>query len=175
MANEKKGLVDITTGVEVTDANANGILDLASGEVTQLANIGSTTIILDQWGYLGNSDQGIATGDTVTFTSLGITGEYVLPTADGTVNQVMKTNASGVVSWQDDTTTSAWGEITGTLSSQTDLQNALDAKWDKAPVTAPALPSSTGTQGTWATGGGYMYVCTATDTWVRWAVVTSWT
>jgi len=42
------------------------------------------------------------------------------------------------------------------------------------PVAAPATPTSTGTQGTWATDGTYLYWCVATDTWVRWVVVTNW-
>jgi len=43
-----------------------------------------------------------------------------------------------------------------------------------APVTAPATPTSAGAQGTWATDGTYLYWCIATNTWVRWVVVTSW-
>ena len=44
----------------------------------------------------------------------------------------------------------------------------------RTPVASPATPTSTGTQGTWATDGVYLYWCVATDTWVRWVVVTSW-
>lgn len=174
MANEKKGLIDITTGAEVADANANGILDLTSGEVTQIAAIGAETISSAQWGYLAASDQAIATTDTVTFASLGITSEYVLPTADGTASYVLTTNGAGTVTWEPNAASTAWGDITGTLSNQTDLQTALDAKQDMAPVSVPALPNSTGTQGTWSYGSGYLYICTATDTWIRVAVVTSW-
>jgi hypothetical protein len=43
-----------------------------------------------------------------------------------------------------------------------------------APVTAPATSTSTGTQGTWAWDGTYMYWCRATNVWVRWVVVQSW-
>lgn len=49
MANEKKGLVDITTGQEINDANANGILDLTVDEISQLANIGTTSITAGAW------------------------------------------------------------------------------------------------------------------------------
>jgi hypothetical protein len=42
------------------------------------------------------------------------------------------------------------------------------------PVTAPATPTSSGTQGTWAWDGTYMYWCRDTDVWVRWVVITSW-
>ena len=41
-------------------------------------------------------------------------------------------------------------------------------------VSAPASPTATGVVGSWASDGTYMYRCTATDTWVRWVVITSW-
>lgn len=37
-------------------------------------------------------------------------------------------------------------------------------------VAAPATAGSTGTKGQWAQDGTYIYLCTATDTWVRAAV-----
>ncbi len=82
MANEKKGLVDITTGAEVADANANGILDLTAGEVNQVKNIGATTITSTQWGYVGAMNQGVATTDNVQFADLTATGTTSL---DGAV------------------------------------------------------------------------------------------
>lgn len=174
MANEKKGLVDITTGAEVADANANGILDLTSGEVSQIAAIGAETISAAQWAYLGASDQGIAQASSVQFASVNVNGAYTLPTTDGTANYVLATDGAGNVSWTLNAASTAWGDITGTVSNQTDLQTALDAKQNMAPVSAPALPNSTGTQGTWAYDSNYLYICTATDTWIRAAVVTSW-
>lgn len=100
MANEKKGLVDITTGTEVADANANGILDLSTAEVDQIKNIGATTISAAQWGYVGAMDQSVATTDTVAFDV--ITSDYApfkatltagpLP---GTVDQQQTTDNGG--------------------------------------------------------------------------------
>ena len=58
-----------------------------------------------------------------------INTSYTLPNTDGTNGQVMTTDGAGVVSWQDSATTIiSWGDIVGTLSDQTDLQAALDAK-----------------------------------------------
>lgn len=74
-----------------TSINANNVLDLASGEVSQLTNIGSTTISAAQWGYLGNMDQGIATTDNLTFNALTIS-------TLNTVNGIVQTNGSGVFS-----------------------------------------------------------------------------
>lgn len=39
-------------------------------------------------------------------------------------------------------------------------------------TTAPATASSTGTAGDWAYDSGYIYICTATNTWKRVAVAT---
>jgi len=71
MANEIKGTVDITTGVEVLDLNANGVLDLASGEVTQLAAIGTTTISATQWGELGSDAYALLAGRSGGQTLIG--------------------------------------------------------------------------------------------------------
>lgn len=114
MANEIKGGVNNTTGIEVSDLNANGILDLTTAEITQIANIGTVTITAGQWGYLGATDQALATTDTVQFASLNINGAYTLPTADGSANQVLKTNGTGTVTWQTDTTVNYWNRVTGT-------------------------------------------------------------
>jgi len=43
---------------------------LESGEATQLANIGSTTISSTQWGYLGVMNQNVRTSDAVTFATV---------------------------------------------------------------------------------------------------------
>ncbi len=41
-------------------------------------------------------------------------------------------------------------------------------------VTAPATPTSTGTQGQFAYSGNYLYVCVAADTWIRTAAESTW-
>lgn len=58
---------------------------LTSGEATQLANIGSTTISSTQWGYLGVMDQNVRTTDTVTFGNATITTDLTVG-GDLTVN-----------------------------------------------------------------------------------------
>ena len=47
---------------------------LTSAEATQISNIGSETISSTQWGYLGASNQGIATTDNVVFNNGDFTG-----------------------------------------------------------------------------------------------------
>ncbi|MCR9253856.1 MAG: hypothetical protein NXI20_25800, partial [bacterium] len=59
----------------------NGTSALTTAEVDQLENIGINTISSVQWGHLGNSNQGIATTDNVTFADLSTTGNTTLGNA----------------------------------------------------------------------------------------------
>lgn len=86
MANELKGLIDITTGVEKTDANSNGIFDLSIFEITQLANIDSSTISTTQWGYLGLLDQNLNQGSSPAFVGLTLAGQGIISVSTGTSN-----------------------------------------------------------------------------------------
>lgn len=62
---------------------------------------------------------------------LFVNGSYYLPNSDGTLNQILTTDGTGNTSWQDaPATVVSWGDIVGTLSDQTDLQTALDGKFD---------------------------------------------
>lgn len=57
------------------------ISNLTTAEGEQLENIGTTTISATQWGYLGASDQGIATSDDVEFNTLTLNGTAITATA----------------------------------------------------------------------------------------------
>lgn len=64
-----------------------------------------------------------------------LTGNVFIDTTGATLNDVLAYTSSGVV-WQAPTSGSAaWGGITGTLSAQTDLQAALDAKFGELVAT----------------------------------------
>lgn len=67
------------------------------------------------------------TGSTVAIGDHTHTADSILPSQSGQSGKVLKTNGS-TASWQNEASGAAWGGITGTLSNQTDLQNALDAK-----------------------------------------------
>jgi len=60
-------------------------------------------------------------------------GGLILPTG-ATDGYVLTTDANGVGTWQAAAGGGAWGDITGTLSNQTDLQAALDAKQVRTDV-----------------------------------------
>lgn len=51
---------------------ATGISDMTAAEVNQLENIGATTISPTQWGYLGATDQAVASSDLVAFQQLTV-------------------------------------------------------------------------------------------------------
>ena len=53
-----------------------GLGSLTAAEVTQLQAIGTSTVSAAQWGYLGATDQGVATTDTPTFAGI-VTGGNV--------------------------------------------------------------------------------------------------
>ena len=77
------------TANNVTVTAVQGVA-LTSGEATQIANIGATTISATQWGYLGALDQALGTADNVTFTDLTLDGDLAI-----NVNKFTVDSASG--------------------------------------------------------------------------------
>jgi len=55
-----------------------GTADISANEWSQIANIGAVTINVTQWGYLGASNQPIATTDTPSFTGLALTANLTI-------------------------------------------------------------------------------------------------
>ena len=72
------GSSQVSLGGDVTgfanDVNVGSVqgVALTSGEVTQISNIGATTISATQWGYLGGSDQNVKTNSNVSFASASL-------------------------------------------------------------------------------------------------------
>lgn len=56
-----------------------------------------------------NPTQALDVAGTATATALAVTGEFTLPTSDGSANQVLVTNGSGTVSWATQSTSSPGG------------------------------------------------------------------
>ena len=73
--------------------------------------------------------QGATTTNAITIGGL-TAASLAYPSADGTANQIIATDGSGTLSFVDLPNDATWGNITGTLSSQTDLNSALNAKED---------------------------------------------
>ena len=80
----------------------------------------------------------------------------------GTTGQVLTKTASGY-DWQTGGSGGTWGSITGTLSDQTDLQNALDAKSNIGNIatieTSPA--TAIHAEGSYIVWNGQLYEVTA--------------
>jgi len=66
--------VDVSSLKSDVDGFSDELKSLTADEINQLANIGTSTISTDQWGYLGATDQGLATTDDVTFNNISVTG-----------------------------------------------------------------------------------------------------
>lgn len=69
----------------------SNLATLTTSEVTQLANIGATTISAAQWGYVAAMDQTVASGSNVTF---GTTNYTNYATAQATVSSLTATTGS---------------------------------------------------------------------------------
>lgn len=93
-----------------------------------------------------NNGVGVTNTLAVDVDGTKINGVYSLPKVDGVSGQILTTDGSGLTSWQDAPATAVqWGEITGTLSAQTDLQSELDAKFDDPTGTASQYIRGDGT------------------------------
>jgi len=121
------GSVQVETGgdlsgdaTNVTVTAVQGV-SVTSGEITQIANIGTTTISGTQWGYLGALDQDLGTVSNVTFTDLSLDGNLSINT-----NKFIVNNATG------NTTVAGTLGVTGaaTLSSTLDVSGALTVTAD---------------------------------------------
>ncbi|QQS59861.1 hypothetical protein IPN35_03260 [Candidatus Peregrinibacteria bacterium] len=81
---------------------------------------------------LGNGNVGIGTTSPTEKLdvngNINFTGELNVNSAPGTSGQVLTSNGDGSAPSWVDASGGAWGEITGTISDQTDLQDVLDAK-----------------------------------------------
>ena len=88
-----------------------------------------------------------AANPMTTIGDMIIGGASGIPTslAAGTVNYVLTSNGPGVApSWKVSAGSAiAWGAITGTLSSQADLQAALDLKQARTPAVQTVTSAST--------------------------------
>ena len=69
---------DISGSADSSTVTAIQGVSLTSDEVTQISNIDSVTISNTQWGYLGSSNQALATTDNVTFNTGSFTGNVTI-------------------------------------------------------------------------------------------------
>lgn len=73
--------------ITATQGDVDGFPDelknLSGDEITQLENIGTTTITPTQWSYVGTADQPLGTTDNATFADLNVANVFPTGTVDG--------------------------------------------------------------------------------------------
>lgn len=114
--------------VSGTISSQTDLVDYIDNEISQIPT--PTTPTLDDVLTAGNE----AREKNIVVKKVGIAYEgslsYTLPDRDGSQNQVIQTDGLGALRFVDLPASATWGNITGTLSDQTDLDTALDAKED---------------------------------------------
>lgn len=147
---------DVSADGSVIDSiSSNGVDNLTSAEVTQLGNIDSVTLSNTQWGYLGSSDQGISTVDSVEFSGFQLTDGN-----EGTVGEcLLTTDVNGNATW--DTCPAAFATDVQTATSSTfDLSTAGYATTEFAQFSGNSI---TLTAGTWVLTGALIFNDPATN------------
>ena len=92
---------------------------------------------------------------------------WTLPASDGTSGQVLTTNGVGNLYFSTPAGGGVWGSITGTLSAQTDLQNALNGKIEQGTTSVSsitALPNLVITKAQVSDFGSYL---SSYDAWTH--------
>jgi hypothetical protein len=102
--------------------------------ITSTSNPHNTTKSQVGLGNCDNTSDANKPVSTAQQTALDLK-EDLLPSQTGNAGKFLTTDGS-VKSWATVSASAAWGGITGTLASQTDLQSALDAK---APLASPTF------------------------------------
>ena len=119
---------DITKKISIAQIKAQSPVQSVAGKtgavVLDASDIGSGTVDNTEYGYLNGVTSAIQTQlnakqGSLTLTTTGTSGASTL--VGNTLNIPQYSGGGGTT----------WGSITGTLSSQTDLQTALDGKVDE--------------------------------------------
>ena len=133
-----EALADVTDATNVAAALTNGVAALTADEVTQLANIGTTAISADEWGYVAGSTASFTgagtdiTSGTVAITYLpeATTAQWRANTADKLLSTDQVWDAMAVVGLTDG------ASIALTLSSGFDFSVTLAGNRTLANPTA---------------------------------------
>ena len=87
------------------DGSNTGLFGTSTAHDVRFITDNTERVRIDTSGNVGignaSPTQELDVTGTVTATALAVTGQFTLPTADGTADQVLVTNGSGTVSWAD--------------------------------------------------------------------------
>lgn len=176
------GVTDGDKGdITVTGSGATWTIDAGAVTYSKMQNVSATSRILGRKTAGAGVVEELTAAEVLDF--VGTTqGSILVRTSTGwaqltpgTSGEFLRTNGAGAnPSWATPSVSASWGSITGTLSSQTDLQSALNAKitafadpnadrivfWDDSAGAFAALTASTGL----TISGTSMTVRSASDT-----------
>lgn len=134
---------DVVTFSKIQNINSNTLLGRASSGTGDVEEITCTTagraLLDDADASAQRATLGLGTAATANTTAFqafdsnlnSFVSLFTLPISDGTSGQLLSTDGLGNLSFTSIGAT-VWGGITGTLSSQTDLQTALNGKASSA-------------------------------------------
>jgi len=145
MAVSGKAVLPTVYPTGIANANTNDFyLNPSEGAIYHCVTGGDDTTAT--WSYDFTMTGGGGGGSIVTWTQIQSSGTKIAEIdIDGSTQDVFAPTGGGG--------TLSWGNITGTLSNQSDLQSALDGKADSADVTAieQVIPSGASTSNKLAT------------------------
>lgn len=162
------GTINLDTVTAVSGIARKGfVINYANSLVTNKVNLSGGNTISGIQNY--DSDAIWSSGTSRTLVSPGQVGVYTSPAGAETFmwedRMTFKRNSGSLI-----TTLQAQSGAGSNNLLLPDTGGTLPALSSGTP---PASSSSTGKAGTIIISGGFMYVCTATDTWIRAAVTTS--
>lgn len=142
-------------GPDVTsylNALATGALTRSGGLFSLLANVDFGGTYGLEAGFFGSSASNPATAGLIRLTK---TDDILWRNNANTANIGLSINASDQLTFNGVLMAPVWGNITGTLSNQTDLQSALNLK---ANIASPTFTGTVTLPSTWRAGlTGYLY------------------
>lgn len=187
LAGAENGVINAPKINQIRDANNVAILDLATtASAVNYLRIQNASTSGTPAFYAAGTDTNISlainpkgTGKFQIYATAGNTPTIQAQGADTNVNLQLRSKGTGTISSWQESGNAGWN-INGTdtdVGFNFTLKGAGTLQVGGNPVgvkvSVPASASATGIPGQWAADSNYIYVCTATDTWVR-SVAATW-
>ena len=150
---------DVTDATNVASALANGVAALTSGEVTQLANIGTEAISATEWGYVAGATAAFA-DNSVTLARMahGTDGNIIsydaagapVAVATGNDGQVLTSTGAGSPPAFEDAAGGggAWtflSLVSATTATTVDIETTFNSTYDAYVIVASNVYGTSGT------------------------------
>lgn len=155
--------IDAAIG-EISLGNTLGPESSVDGDIVSFSGTGGKTI----------ADSGVSAASVVVGPA-SVTDARVA-VFDGTTGKLLKQGtqlAANLASGAASSTSANLVAFSGTTGKLLADSGVSPASFTLAPVAAPSTATSTGVAGTWAYDATHIYICIATDSWVR-ATTAAW-